>query len=54
MVQVSERLATDEPYLRVDLYDIGRPVFGELTLHPNAGRMQFDPPDWDERLGRLW
>jgi TupA-like ATPgrasp len=54
MLEVAERLAADEAFLRVDLYDMGRPVFGELTLHPNAGRLQFDPLEWDRRLGTLW
>ena len=54
MRQIAERLAADEAFLRVDLYDVGRPIFGELTLHPNGGRVQFDPPEWDLRLGRMW
>ncbi len=54
MVEVAERLAAGEPFLRVDLYDVGKPVFSELTLHPNGGRVQFDPAEWDMRLGQLW
>ena len=53
MREIAEVLAAGEPFLRVDLYDLGKPVFGELTLHPEAGIGQFAPPQWDERLGSL-
>ena len=53
MREIAERLAIGEKFLRVDLYDLGRPVFGELTLRPEAGFGQFEPPEWDERLGQL-
>jgi hypothetical protein len=53
MLDVAERLAKDELFVRVDLYEVGRPVFGELTLAPMAGATVFDPPDWDLRLGML-
>ena len=54
MRQIAEHLAAGEPFLRIDLYDVGKPVFGELTLHPESGTGQFDPPEWDERLGALF
>ena len=54
MRDVAERLADREPFLRVDLYDAGKPVFGELTLHPQAGLTHFEPPDWDVIFGRFW
>lgn len=53
MIEIAEQLSIDEAFLRVDLYDIGRPVFGELTLHPEAGNGKFDPPEWDARLFKL-
>jgi TupA-like ATPgrasp len=53
MLRIAETLAADEPFLRVDLYEIGRPIFGELTLHPEAGLGKFVPPEWDLRLGQL-
>jgi len=51
MLCIAETLAADEPFLRVDLYEIGRPMFGELTLRPEAGLGKFAPPEWDLRLG---
>lgn len=53
MRRLAEQLSAGEPFLRVDLYDVGRPVFGELTLHPGAGLERFDPPEWDLAVGRL-
>ena len=49
-----ERLADREPFVRVDLYDVGKPVFGELTLHRAAGLVHFEPSDWDVIIGRFW
>ena len=53
MLLLAEILAGDESFMRVDFYDMGRPIFGELTLHPGAGTLPFDPPSWDEKLGSL-
>lgn len=51
--QLAERVADDEPFVRVDFYDVGGPVFGEITYHPEAGHGHFDPAEWDLRLGAL-
>jgi hypothetical protein len=51
MVDIAEKLSEGEPFARVDLYDVGRPVFGEITLHPGAGTEKFDPPGYDLTLG---
>lgn len=53
MLEAADTLATKEAFLRVDLYDVGRVLFGELTLTPQAGHGQFVPKEWDERIGRL-
>ncbi len=53
MVGMAEALAGRESFIRVDLYDVGRPVFGELTLHPGAGLERFDPPEYDAIVGKL-
>jgi hypothetical protein len=53
MFEIAERLAADEDFLRVDLYDLGRPICGELTLHPEAGLLVFVPGDLDVHLGHL-
>lgn len=49
---LAEAIAEDLPFLRVDYYESsGKLYFGELTLYPNSGLEQFDPADWDLRLG---
>jgi len=53
MIKIAEALSAGECFIRVDLYDVGRPIFGELTLYPEAGLGKFEPPEWDERLFRL-
>jgi hypothetical protein len=53
MIGMAEALTGREPFIRVDLYDVGRPIFGELTLHPCAGLWRFDPPEYNVFLGKL-
>jgi hypothetical protein len=55
MIKLAEGLAADFPYVRVDLYDINGAVkFGEMTFYPGSGYDRFEPPEWDEKFGRLW
>jgi hypothetical protein len=54
MRDIAECLSEEEPFLRIDLYDIGRPMFGEIAMHPETGLGRWDPPEWDQMLGRLW
>ncbi len=55
MRSVAERLAAGFPFVRVDLFSVPQGVyFGELTFTPLAGSDGFDPPAFDEYLGRLW
>ena len=52
MLEIAGTLAGDFPAVRVDLYSIeGRIYFGELTYFPWSGYMQFQPDDFDFRLG---
>jgi len=56
MKEVAAELAkaVNNPFIRVDLYEIsGRIYFSELTFFPCSGYLPFDPPEWDEKLGRL-
>jgi TupA-like ATPgrasp len=55
MVTVASHLSADFDFVRVDLFNVGgRTYFNELTFTPAAGKLHFSPPDWDEKLGRLW
>lgn len=52
MIECAAALSADEPFLRVDFYEVeGRIIFSELTLHPDGGTLVITPPEWDIRLG---
>lgn len=52
MLELARVLAKDIPFVRVDFYQVGNRVyFGELTFYPTSGFGQFEPDDWDARLG---
>lgn len=53
MLELAEALAGQEPFLRVDLYALDKPIFGEITVSPGAGLIKFNPESWDLRLGSL-
>jgi hypothetical protein len=55
LVRCAEALAQGLDFSRVDLYSVNdRVYFGELTMMPGGGFFRFDPPEFDERFGRLW
>lgn len=55
MLTLAATLSAGLDFVRVDLYGChGEVRFGELTFTPCAGKLRFDPPDWDERLGEWW
>ena len=52
LIRLSEALARDFPYLRVDWYVTGpRLYFGETTFHPGGGYERILPFEWDVALG---
>ncbi|MBA4744723.1 glycosyl transferase [Muricauda sp. TY007] len=52
MIQLSQKLAKDFKYLRVDWYIINNKLyFGELTLYHHAGSKPIYPFEWDLTLG---
>lgn len=56
MISIAETLGEELDFVRVDLYNPvdGRIVFGELTMAPGAGRIGFEPVDFDFELGSHW
>jgi hypothetical protein len=55
MLQLAACLSSGFDFVRVDLYDCLDGVrFGELTFTPRAGKLSFDPQEWDVRLGEYW
>ena len=52
MIELSEKLSKDIPFVRVDLYESNDTIlFGELTFYPGNGLEEFEPEKWDFRLG---
>lgn len=55
MIEAAETLGREMDFVRVDFYDTPKKYyFGELTTTPSAGQEIFDPPEFNETLGRLW
>jgi hypothetical protein len=55
MLEVARGLSAGTDFVRVDLYNVsGRVLFGELTNYTINGRMKFEPPEWDLKLGNYW
>ncbi|WP_179345063.1 ATP-grasp fold amidoligase family protein [Winogradskyella ursingii] len=53
MIKLSEILAKDFPYLRVDFYSVkGKTYFGELTLHHASGFQKFTQEEYDYKFGK--
>ena len=54
MLKLSEKLAGDFPFVRIDFYCVkDRLYVGEMTFFPGAGHEKFNPVSWDYRLGDL-
>ena len=54
MLVLSETLAKDFPFVRVDFYNVEEKIyFGELTFSPGNGMEAFTPLEWDYKFGNL-
>lgn len=54
MIELSEKLSKDIPFVRVDWYEIkDKLYFGELTFYPGAGLEEFTPKEWDYKFGEM-
>ncbi len=52
MKKLSEILAANFPFVRVDFYSIdGKAVFGEMTFYPSDGRKDFIPDEYNKIIG---
>ena len=52
MIEIAEQLSKDIPFVRTDFYEInGDLYFGEITFYPGSGLEEFQPIEWDEKLG---
>lgn len=52
MIRMSEELAKDFAFVRVDWYESTRGLlFGEMTFTSGSGTEDFDPPEWNRIMG---
>jgi hypothetical protein len=52
MIKLSEVLAGNFPFVRVDFYSIeGQAIFGEMTFYPSDGRKDFIPDEYNKIMG---
>lgn len=55
MKDVARTLSKDFPHVRVDLYNVdGKIYFGELTFYGASGYQQFEPDEFDYKLGEYF
>jgi hypothetical protein len=55
MLEIAQKLSTDFPFVRVDLYNVdGQIYFGELTHNPGGGLVRLRPRAFDRALGDTW
>lgn len=52
MIDFSEKMSCGMPFVRMDWYEIdGALYFGEYTFYPGTGMEEFNPEEWDKKLG---
>ena len=52
MMSLAERLSKNEPFLRVDFYNVnGKVFFGELTFYPASGLGKWTSDEADKEIG---
>lgn len=54
MVHFAKLLSKGFPFVRLDFYNItGNIYFSEFTFYPGAGLTEFEPKEWEYRIGDL-
>lgn len=52
MLDLSSFLSKGIPFSRIDFYEIdGKIYFGEITFFPGSGLKNFEPEEWDYKIG---
>lgn|SRR5699024_1455743 len=52
MIEIAEKLSSDFPHVRIDLYNIsGKIYFGEMTFYHASGYIDFCPDEFDYIIG---
>ena len=54
MINLAKQLSKGFKFIRVDLYEInGQVYFGELTFYSANGFEEFEPEEWNYKLGNM-
>lgn len=54
MISLAEKLSENEPFLRVDFYNVnGKIYFGELTFYPASGMLPWTTKEADKTIGNI-
>ena len=54
MINLAGVLSQGLPFVRVDFYESRNQIFfGEMTFYPGSGLEEFEPEEWDYKLGSL-
>lgn len=54
MQVICRKLSKGIPFVRIDLYNVdGKIYFGEITFFPRTGIGNFEPKEWNLRLGEM-
>ena len=54
LLSIASELSSGIPFVRIDFYIVDNKIYvGEMTFFPDAGYINFDPPEWDAKLGEL-
>ena len=55
MISLAEKLSANEPFLRVDFYNVnGKIFFGELTFYPASGLGKWTTEEADVMIGKYF
>ena len=53
MISLAEKLSANEPFLRVDFYNVeGKIYFGELTFYPASGMRPWTTEEAYKEIGK--
>ena len=54
IIKLSKELSKNIPFVRIDWYEINQKLFfGEYTFFPGSGFEEFNPEEWDEKIGNM-
>lgn len=55
MKEITQKLSEDFKYVRIDIYNLDNKIyFGEITFCHGSGFEDFEPREWDYKLGSYW